>query len=94
MADIQPTYQMIAMSVVRVALHHLALDCAQCVISAWSSCYLRQTEMCECYADEIRREIAEQEAREIVAAETPASVAQVVTVIMPTAKMRGTNETN
>ena len=50
--------------------------------------------MCECYADEIRREIAEQEAREIVAAETPASVAQVVTVIMPTAKMRGTNETN
>jgi len=49
--------------------------------------------MCECYADEIRREIAEQEAREIVATllkalelatETPACVVKVVAVMMPT----------
>jgi len=48
--------------------------------------------MCECYADEIRREIEEQERRAIMAdllalelaTRTPASVVKVVAVIMPT----------
>ena len=49
--------------------------------------------MCECYADEIRLEIARQERQEIVAdllkalelaTETPACVVKVVAVIMPT----------
>ena len=48
--------------------------------------------MCECYADEIRREIAEQERKAIVAdllkalelaTDTPASIVKVVAVIMP-----------
>jgi len=48
--------------------------------------------MCECYADEIRREIAEQERKAIaagllkaleLATETPASIVKAVAVIMP-----------